>query len=339
MSGERVLIVGAGALGLTTGYHLQLAGAEVSLLVRPHREAALLQAPQLYSYDENRVHSFENYRLFTAEEQLRGENFDFVLLTLDGATCLSEQGTMTLSALGEILRNDAAIMLICGVGLGLYDHVRRSTGLPPERLLEGTMKMFAYQTGAPCAPQPDPAVKEPHDTADVAYLNFPDHVGFYVTTTPKPASRAFVALYSRSGPAICKTIPTGLYRMTTNTFFSFTVASELKGWEGTEALIGDSELWPLCCESQREILRLRRNGFLGKVFAWMFSDKRIAGMMRKTEAEASPMGFTAFNRCHHGGKVLAQNVGILERCIAEGEATGQALPATSELLRRWRARQ
>lgn len=336
MSAERVLIVGAGALGLTTAYHLQLAGAEVSLLVRAHRESALQRAPTLYSYDENAVHTLANYRLFTAEEQLRGESFDFVLLTLDGATCTSEQGTMTLSALGEILRHDSAVMLICGVGPGLLDHVRRSTGLPGERLLEGTMKMFAYQTSAPDAPRPAPASKSLHDSADVAYLNFPDRVGFYVTTAPKAASRDFVALYNKSGKATCKTIPTRLYRMTTSTFSCTTVASELKGWEGTEALLGDSALWGLCCESQREILRLKRNGFPGKALAWMFSDRRIAARMRKTEAEAAPMGFTAFNRCHHGGKVLAQNVGILERCVAEGEASGQAMPATRELLSRWR---
>ncbi len=336
MHTARVLIVGAGALGLTTAYHLQLAGAQISFLVRPHREADLMQAQKLYSYDQDAVHVLGDFRLYTAPEQLRGEHFDFVLVTLDGASCLSEQGTMTLSALGEVFRGDASVMLICGVGLGLYDHVRRTTGLPASRLLEGTMKIFAYQTAAPNAPEPAADRRALHDSADVAYLNFPDHVGFFVTSSPKQAAKDYVALYNQSGAATCKTIPVGLYRMTTNIFTSFILASALKDWEGTEALIADRELWPLCCDSQREMLRLKRHGLQGKIFAWLFSDKRIAGMMRKTEAEAAPMGYTAFNRCHHGGKVLAQNVGILERCVAEGEASGQAMPASSELLRRWR---
>ncbi len=67
------------------------------------------------------------------------------------------------------------------------------------------------------------------------------------------------------------------------------------------------------------------------------SDKRIVQLMRKSEAEAEPMGFTAFNRFHHGGKVLAQNVEILENCVADGEKGGQQMKATRELLARWRA--
>src|SRR4028118_1565074 len=36
-----VCIVGAGSMGVITGYHLQLAGATVTLLARPHRQARL----------------------------------------------------------------------------------------------------------------------------------------------------------------------------------------------------------------------------------------------------------------------------------------------------------
>ncbi|WP_199821983.1 2-dehydropantoate 2-reductase N-terminal domain-containing protein [Streptomyces sp. XY152] len=34
-----VCIVGAGSMGVVTGYHLGLAGASVTFLVRPHRQA------------------------------------------------------------------------------------------------------------------------------------------------------------------------------------------------------------------------------------------------------------------------------------------------------------
>ena len=45
-SPSKVLIVGAGATGLVAGYHLQLAGAEITFLVRPKRLLALSQ-PQI----------------------------------------------------------------------------------------------------------------------------------------------------------------------------------------------------------------------------------------------------------------------------------------------------
>jgi NADPH-dependent 2,4-dienoyl-CoA reductase/sulfur reductase-like enzyme len=44
----RILIVGAGAMGLVTGYHLQLAGAAVAFLVRPARALEMSRSQVLY---------------------------------------------------------------------------------------------------------------------------------------------------------------------------------------------------------------------------------------------------------------------------------------------------
>lgn len=336
MSASRVLIVGAGALGLTTGYHLQLAGAEISFLVRPHRVDALSAPQRLYSYGDHDLKTLESYQLFSSTADLRGQHFDFVLLTLDGATCRSEQGVATLTELGRELADSGASLVINGVGVGLYEHIKTTTGFAGAKLLEGTMKMFAYQVGSAGTPLPSAGDLDLHNAADIAYLNFADGVGFFVTSKPKQASKAFPALYNQCGVATCKRMPRSVYAMSSNMFFAFTVASELNGWKGTDALIAERDLWHLSCSSQREIMGLSCHGLVGKLASRLLSDARLEKAMRDSDHNASAMGFTAFNRFHHGGKVLEQNIQILENCIALGEGEGRSMSATKSLLDRWR---
>ena len=336
MSNPRVLIVGAGALGLTTAYHLQLAGAELAFLVRPHRMEALSRPQRLYSYGDHEIKTVACYEVFTSPADLRGHHFDFVLLTLDGATCRSEQGITTLSELGEALAGTGTVMIINGVGVGLYEHVMATSGFAEKELLEGTMTMFAYQVNSSGTPLPSPDHLDLHNSADIAYLGFDDGVGFYVTSKPRRASKAFCALYSRSGVATCKRMPRSVFVMSSSMFFAFTVASELNGWKGTDKLIADKALWHLSCSSQREIAGLKRFGLAGKLATKLLTDDRLEKMMRNSDRKASAMGFTEFNRFHHGGKVLEQDIQILENCVALGEAEGRSMHATKALLDLWR---
>jgi ketopantoate reductase len=332
----QVLVVGAGALGLTCAHHLQRAGAAISLLVRPHRVAALSRPQRLYRYDDHSLQTLDGFGVLSDPAEIRGRQFDFVLLTLDGATCRSEQGVATLRALGAALAGTGTKLIIAGVGLGLYEHVQSITGVDSERLLQGTMKIFAYQVAATDTPRPPAAQAALHDSADIAYLRFPDRVGFVMASTPKAAARAFAALYDNSDEVTCQLLPETVYRATTSMFSPFVLASALDGWRGTESLLADQQLWPLCCRAQREILRLKQFGLVGKLLALLMSDASLAKKMRATERDAAPMGYTAFNRFHHGAKVLAQNVQIIENCIAAGERPGQEMAANRSLLAKYR---
>ncbi len=334
MSKENILVVGAGGLGLACAYHLQLAGAEISFLVRPHRQEALSRPQRLYCYNDHTVKVLDNYRVFTAVDALEGQSFDFILVTLDGATCRGEAGVATLEALGRIYAGSGAHLLFCGVGLGLREHIASTTGFDNEHLLEGTMGSFAYQVDRADMPLPPPTDVELHNSADIAFLNFAKRPGFIVSSRPARGTKAFVALFNRCGVTHCQRVPHRLYAMFTNMFFPFIAASEINGWQGTDALIADQELWHLCCESQREIMGLRRHGLPGKLFPLLMSDKRLEKSIRETDAAAAPMGFTAFNRFHHGGKVREQNQQILANCIATGEREGKAMAATRELVAR-----
>ena len=54
-SRARILIIGAGSMGIITGYHLSLAGADVTFIIRPHRAEALNHPQILYCYDDNKL--------------------------------------------------------------------------------------------------------------------------------------------------------------------------------------------------------------------------------------------------------------------------------------------
>ncbi len=336
MTQQRVLIVGAGALGLTCAYHLQQAQARISFLVRPHREQALARPQRLYCYNDDSVKELADYDLFLDPAQLQGETFDFVLLTLDGATCVTDSGVDTLRSLGRALAGTGCRLVICGVGIGLYEHIEATTGFAGADLLEGTMRMFAYQTAQwsePLAPSVNAAL---HDSADIAFMAFASGIGFILASAPREASSAFAQLWDSCGISRCQRMPPSVYRMFSSMFFAFTVASELNGWQGTDALIADRVLWHRCCQSQREIMRLKQHGWMGKVGALLMRDGMMAKMMRDMDRDGEPLGFTAFNRFHHGGKVLAQDVGILENCLQVGEEQGRDMSATRALLEHWR---
>jgi Ketopantoate reductase PanE/ApbA len=112
MSKPSVLIVGAGALGVATGYHLNLAGAAVTYLVRPARLKALQAAQVLYCYDDAQLKHFSDYHAVDCVAEAAKQNYDFVLVTLDLAgwpdakTMADNQELMSLcsKAMQEIMR-------------------------------------------------------------------------------------------------------------------------------------------------------------------------------------------------------------------------------------------
>ena len=336
MSDQRILIVGAGALGITTAWFLQLSGAEISFLVRPHRVEALSRPQRMYSYNDHTIKTLERYALYSGTEELTGKQFDFVLLTLDGAACRSDDGIATLRGLGQALAGSDAILMICGVGIGLYDHIRQTTGYPDSQLMRGTMGMYAYQVGRAEMPLPPPADRQRHDSADIAWFYMPKGTGFMVSSTPGTASKAFAELYNHNGFVRCNRVPTKMYEMFTNSYFPFTIASELDGWQGVEHLVNNKALWHLCCQSQREIMGLKQHGLFGKIVPLFMTDGRWAKTALDMDEASRPIDGTAFNKFHHGGKVLEQDVQVVENCLAAGVKDGREMGATRDLLAKWR---
>ena len=275
----------------------------------------------------------DGYEILDAPEQLDGKNFSYVLLTPDGAACRSAEGVALLRTLGKVIGNSNAKLLICSVGLGLFEHVRAHTGLSEDQILEGTMVSFSYQVGREGTPLPEQNQRAMHDGCDFAYLDFANKRGFMIAG-PRVPTEQFVSLFNQNAGVKCFRIPRKLFRSTTSAYVAFTVACELAHWSSLSAVIENSELWQLCCQAQREIFCLRQHGLAGKLMALVMSNRRQAKMMRDMERDAAKMGFMNFFHFHHGGKVRQQNILGLENAVKMGQAQGRDMPACVELLAR-----
>src|SRR5258708_8674663 len=93
----QILIVGAGAMGLGAGYHLQLAGAAITFLVRPARGLEMSRSQVLYSYDDATLKTFADYRLISDVAEISRSSYAYVIVTLDAFATPQPQGNALLT--------------------------------------------------------------------------------------------------------------------------------------------------------------------------------------------------------------------------------------------------
>jgi hypothetical protein len=330
-----VLIVGAGALGIVTGYHLCLAGADVHFLVRPNRLPALDEPQVLYCYDDHELKRFSKYEAYGSIDDAMAGTYDFVLITLDGATCRGAEGTELLKTLGRAMQGTSAIAVINGVGVREY--CRDTMGLADERVIEGTMGLLSYQTDRvtlPLNPPTDPARLA---QASIAYRHMGKNPGFLVIKRHAAPARAFAKLYNRSGVSKCQVINEKLFATFSSSIFVVMAMFDIAGWPHADGLARDTELMTLGSAAMKEVMRLPEHGLPGKIGSLFMSPRQIAKTNAKMERACLPVDYTAFNKFHHGGKVREQDMQFLQQCLHSGQAKGKVMPALTKLLRRYEA--
>jgi Ketopantoate reductase PanE/ApbA len=332
MSNPSVLIVGAGAVGQALGYHLSLAGADTTFLVRPGRAAACASPQQLYCYDDAELKTFAGYSVVENVAELAQMRFQFVIVTLDGHSSRTQQGTALLRGLGDAIRASEATVIMCGgYGIGLREHYLHAMRIAEDRLLSGFLGMLSHQANA------DLPIHAPTDAAQVAqasvcYKHFANRIGFRLGTSFAPAARRFAALYNRCGVSCCGLMNPRLVTIFSNAGFPVYAASEIAGWPPVGTLVANKDLWRLACRTQGEIMVLPQHGWLGKVMALLAGPRGTANAHLQMEREVLPLDYQAFNRFHHGGKVRAQNIEALHDCLGEGQRHGRPMAALSALL-------
>jgi hypothetical protein len=327
----RILIVGAGATGLPIGYHLWLAGADITFLVRPGTRDRLLAPQRLYSYDDNSLKTFDGYAVVDDLRDAALREMDFVLITLDGTASREQTGQELLSALGAALHDSETVVIMSAFGLGVRDYYLTTMGLPKHRLLHGFLGMLSHQTSAdlPLHPPTEAAIIE---QARVAYRHSKSRVGFQLSTHNRAAARRFADLYDSSGISRCTTLPPTLDEIFCSIAFPVYLASDLAGWPPFDVLVRDKKLWRLACRAQREIASLPRHGVMGKLVALAMGPTVTARVHLRMATEMLPLDYQAFNRFHHGGKVRAQDLRSLHDALRDGEREGKPMRALRELL-------
>ncbi|MFD3377513.1 MULTISPECIES: ketopantoate reductase family protein [unclassified Streptomyces] len=333
MNNPSILIVGAGATGLPIGYHLALAGADITFLVRPGRKSALDSRPPLYCYDDASLKTFDSYTVVESVAELAGQAFQFVLVTLDGHTSRTNESIAMLRQLGDAIHGSDAHVVMSAFGMGVRQHYLDVLGIPDTRLSHGFLGMLAHQAAA------DLPVHAPTDPAQVArasvcYRHPPNKAGFRLEKGNAAAAKRFAELYDRSGASRCVLIGRGLDEVFSDAGSPVYMAGAIAGWPDFTTLVADKELWRLACRAQGEIMGLPKNGLTGRLMAAFMGPRATARVHLKMEQDMLPLDYQAFNRFHHGGKVHAQDVEGLRTSLAEGRRIGRPMTALASLLER-----
>ncbi len=150
----KVLVVGAGAVGQTFGYHLQKGGSEVHFFVKPAYADAARAGYTLYDMGHGGAESpvrFDGFGVQTDVDAVRAEGFDLVLVTVSSTALKSG------SWLEELVQAvPEATIVGLQASLGDPDFVKGLAGA--DRVAWGVIELIAYQAPLPGETLPEPGV-------------------------------------------------------------------------------------------------------------------------------------------------------------------------------------
>ncbi|KAF2118017.1 hypothetical protein BDV96DRAFT_571272 [Lophiotrema nucula] len=331
MSKPQVLIVGCGAVGLSVGYFLS-SGASITYLVRPGRKSAFQAPRNLYSYKENVLHTFDNYRVIEDPSEASGETFAFVFDTLDGHTAQSENGTKTLQKVGFLInekQNRDSFVVYDAIDLDIEKHYATTLAISPDRLLFAG-SMLAHQP-TPLISTPAAADKTLMNKADMLYSYQPGNIGLVIFNTRPKLVKRLKEVYEQNGLLKITTLPAFAQPLTIVALLHM-VTWHIDGWHEFDHLRQNQELWPLMLKAQKEILTLPRLGWTGWLLSLLFGSWMTTRLNVGVADGAIPLVMHEFNKFHHGGKVFKQDIGLLEGLLADGEKTGHMMPALRRVM-------
>jgi hypothetical protein len=335
MAKQQVLIVGAGSMGLVTGYYLTLAGADVTFLVRPHHAETLCRPQLLYCYDDNKLKELTGYKFLTDPSQMLDKTYDFILITLDGSALRNETGQALVKTIGAASAANPGTKVIIG---SIFPELREwfisISGIPEAQVVQGALAIHAHSP-AKAVFKTDPAVVDAAllAKADQAYS---DKLGasFMLQDEPAEASKAFADLFSANGISPCGTRPAGQFVLMMNPAFTVFAGCELLSWPRYADIDAESDEWKLTVAAMKEVQALGLHGEAGKMAAEMTTTEAMKMTFVGIETAMMPLPLSEFYRYHHSGKVAVQDRDIRLACLEMGKNEGKEMAALSELVRK-----
>ncbi|WP_035359834.1 hypothetical protein [Edaphobacter aggregans] len=256
-----------------------------------------------------------------------------MIVTLDGFTTRSLEGTALLKSIGDAIRDSSTEIIIGGIGVGLHDYYVRTMALPARRILNGALGLLCHQVANFRALLHAPTDPVLLSRADVAYRHV--HKSSFLLDDRFPeAAQRFAAIYNASEVSSCQIMKRQEFAMMTLFMFPILAASELLKWPHAKDLGNNKELWALTILSVQEIQGFEEHGAAGTAARAATTGDGLLEMWTSLEQAAFPLDFAGFNKFHHGGKVRAQDIELLKDCVKVGEREGQPMSALKELLDR-----
>ncbi|KAH8654161.1 hypothetical protein BGZ61DRAFT_374005 [Ilyonectria robusta] len=336
--GSRILIVGAGSMGVIVGYHLSLAGSNVTFLARPYQIQALERPQTLYCYDDNELKEFNGYNWITDPTRIIGADYDYIFVTLDGASLRNETGQRLVKTIGEAARGTNTKVILGSVFINLRSWFLQISGIGDEQIINGFLAIHAYSTKAVTLPTNSPTDPDLISEADLAYSDRLGQ-GLVLDDSSPGVANGFAEIYNASGVSSCVILPAVELALLSNPMFAVFAACELTNWPKFRDISSEGELWSLTVAAVKEIQRLSIHGEPGQQAARQTTEDEFAASLAAREKQMLPLDWQAFNRYHHGAKVNAQDREHLHACQEIGETDGKPMSALRELLQRVEARQ
>ncbi|MDM9628991.1 2-dehydropantoate 2-reductase N-terminal domain-containing protein [Rhizobium sp. S152] len=332
-SAKKVLIVGAGSMGLAIGYHLVASGTEVTFLVRSHRVPELMRPQVLYSYDDDTLRTFAQYAVIASPSRIDEQNYDYAVVTLDGAALRDADGMAVAEALGRTSRDHGTKIILGSIGMRLKEWFIDAAGIDAGSIVNSSLGIQCYSPEAARLPLHTGTSRELLYRADLAYRHcWP--FGLVVEDSAPAVAEGFAALYSANAESKCVVRPSTEFSVMLPTYFPMMAALELLDWPQAGNIDPTTPEWLLGTEAAREIQGLKINGRFGQEVKRNTTPEGLAEQWRVWEQDMLPLDLQEFNRYHHGGKVNRQDRQLLADCLALGEAEGDPMTALKKLLGR-----
>lgn len=322
-------IVGAGSVGVNAAYDLIRAGAEVTFLVRPHRQEQLSRPQVVYSYDDHTLDRFSGYDVLSDPAALSDQQLDFLIVTLDNAALRAEAGLTLVEEIGRAFRGTNTRIILNAVGIGVLPWFLAESGLSKDQVAMGNTNALIHEVAAADLPV-DPSVDaDLLAQADYAVKHL-GPAGFLVDDSSPELAEAFTAVYRGNG------IPAAGTASASETAIGVAIlvpilAWGLLGWRSLDDVEATDEAWQLGVESMREIQQLGVFGAAGQAAAEQTTPEGVLRMFRQMTQQAAPLDLAAFFAYHHGGKVNRQDLDFVNDVRQRAEAEGQDATALREL--------
>ncbi len=313
----KILLVGAGAVGISYGYALARGGASITFFVRPRYRESLDGGVNVYPLrrrGERHAERLTGYGLVTSPDETRAAGpFDQVWLCVSSPALRGDWLGELIGAAGD----DATIVVLQP---GSHDVSLVSALAGEARVVSGVITLVAYET-----PLPGEA---PHPPGTAVWL--PPLTAFPVTG-PKTRAAGVVAAIRRGGWRArwqgLRTRPGGA--MASRVLLPHVAAMEGAGWTFAGLKPGGWDRLGARASREAMILIAALRG-KGRPMSRALVGRHTVGTFLRLARWKAPFDFEVYFEKHFT-KVRQQTLEALDDWIAEARARGLPCDALAEL--------
>lgn len=316
---KRVILVGAGAVGVAYAHFLQKGGAQIAFFVKPHHKAELAAGVPVYMLERRHIRDAErlaDFEVLTTPDEVAARTWDEAWLCMSSTGLRGPWLEPFLAALGP-----ATTLVTLQPGAG--DREFLAARFPEARLVSGLITLVAYQTPLPG--------EHPHAPGIAVWL--PPGAKFPMRGPEAPARAALATIEAGGWKTryLGREVPVG-GAMASAVLSPHVAALEGAGWRF--AGLGKGGWGRLAAAASREGLAITagRRGKKPPALAALVQPWLMRAFLGLAAAR-TPFDFEVYLD-YHFTKVRDQTEAGLRELIADAARQQRPAPALTELVTR-----